>query len=320
MNKGDNHFSLEQLKDFLEKYPVSLFKDGKTASINESNIYLNAFKQYIEDGTDILSEYNEIQNSLYCLNEIKSIGIDYFRHGGDLCLYNIIKQIEYLTNYRGYWEVSNKCIEEAERLLKEISTEFTVGNKKKEEEKRNAQKDYIDRYYMAERILSKSDLEAVVNCDIHKNISGKFDKDFMDVRDINYPIILFLYNQNKVVSIHKVEKKMDVSLINHKKTKDFDKYSYVHINENIITDVLVELYVRYNPIYMGQNCIDLNNSIYRTLNQIKRRHKDNIRVDLRAIRKVIDLYEIPVYNLRNGHTVVDKDLFEEAINLYLNGK
>ncbi|OZV13465.1 hypothetical protein CIW83_02665, partial [Tissierella sp. P1] len=66
--------------------------------------------------------------------------------------------------------------------------------------------------------------------------------------------------------------------------------------------------------------IDNSNSIYRYLNQIKLRYKGVRDIDMWVIKKVIKIYDIPLYTINNGQVVVDKDLFDDAIKKYYEGE
>ena len=326
-NKKEVNFTMEQLAEFLKRYPVHGLKDANYVKQDETDVYLIAFKHYVEHGEDIMADYYRVKDTAFHVYNIGAYR-DYYKHGYqsyDL-LHNIISDLKFAINYDGTWDVdlilnTIGCSKEhIKNCLYEIENDFPKYTEKNNLNKKKEHENYIEKYYEMERTLTKEDLDIFFNKTIMEEMSSTIDKNIVDVTNIKYPILVFFYKDNKVISINKVVKGLEASLVNYKKSKNFDSYTYIYINESIIDDILAEAFTRYNPSNMISNAITIKNSIYRTLKQIKQRYKDENRVDLRVIKKIISMYDIPLYNLRNDQQIVDKDLFDEALNKYLSGK
>lgn len=320
-------FTIDQLTKFLKKYPIQSVDDNLYIEQDETDIYLVAFKYYVEHGKDIMDDYYKIKNALNYFYNID----EYKIHFANGCLpqnflQDIKENFEFILNYNGALNINwilNKfnCGRIAlEKCLYEIENDFPEYNETSNLEKKETQEKYISNYYEVQRTLTKEDLDTFFAKTLKEEMSSTIDKNLIDVTNVKYPILIFFYKNDKIISINKITKNLESSLVNHKKSKDFDSYSYIFIDENIIDDIFAEALLRYNPSNMIANAITFKNSVYRTLGQIKQRYKDNTRVDLRIIKKVISLYKIPIYNLKNGQEIIDKDLFDEALNKYLNGK
>lgn len=327
--KYQNNYMLDKLASFLNEYPIQQFNDKREDfPVDETPFYLVAFKRKIETGEDILQEY------IYIKNILKNLGtelndLSYFVQNPYEPNYNYIDKIkeklEYIVNYKGVWDI-NSILNHFEFTMKEILAYISeldkymeTIQKEMQENRKENMKQIIEKYYETKRVLSKEDLDKFFKIDFVNNMSPKIDKDIIDSRDINYPLLVCLYKNDELISLHKVIKNIESSLVNYKKSKDFNMYSYIHVNEKNIEDILTEAFVRFNPSQMYSHAITNKNSLYRTLNQIKQRYKDDNRVNLRVIKNVIELYKIPKYNLNNDSVVVDRDLFDECMNKYLHG-
>lgn len=326
-NKSEVNFTMEQLKGFLEKYPVHGLKDANFINQDETNIYLIAFKYYIEHGEDIMADYYRIKDTVAdCFNMGTYRSYFIYDDSSDKVLQKIIQDINFVINYTGIWNVDallnslNCSKEKLIQCLHEVENNFPKYHEDKILEREKELENYIEKYYEVKRNLTNEDLDLFFAKTIAQEMSSNIDKNVVDVTNIKYPILVFLYKGNKIISINKVIKNLEAALVNHKKNKNFDSYTYIYVNEDVIDDILVESFVRYNPVQMLSNAITVKNSIYRTLGQIKQRYKNNKRVDLRVIKNIISIYEIPMYNLMNGQQIVDKDLFDEALDKYLNGR
>lgn len=313
-------FSFEQLMEFFNKHRICSYDEYLTTfNFDESDMYLAAFKHYAETKEDLLPEYIKIKKILINLGQID---MDNFQNLYDINVNKELSDIYYILNYKGYWNVDNIANifgmnrQKIMRILKEIEDGFPTLTAEKDKESCQLQEEFNNSYYKAKRLMSKNELDEFFLYNIKQNISKRYLRDITDVTNVNYPVLVFLYKNNKVACIRKVTKKLDASLSNYRRSENFDEYAYIHISEDVIEDILAEAMVRYNPIDMYSNAITIKNSIYRTLNHIKRRYKQDSRIDLRVIKKLIEMYEIPVYNLNNGMTVVDKDLFDEAVKKY----
>lgn len=143
--------------------------------------------------------------------------------------------------------------------------------------------EYIKKYYNAKRLLKTEEIEKLfkTTLSLDKLLDNRIDKDIINLINIKYPIILFLFKNDNIVSILKIDQTFEQKMAYHRKVKEFDSYAYIYTNETFINDIYMEAIVRYNPIYFNNNNIlDMSGSIY-------------------------------------GHTFLDKDLFDEAIKKYL---
>lgn len=319
------NFTIDQLAEFLKKYPIQGLKSYRDIFEDETEVYLFAFKYYVEHGEDILGDYYRIKDTVINLSDEIEIYRDRYLHEGYSDTNIIVKKLKFVINYEGPWN-AEKILEEIgwskERLdevLNEVQNDFPKYKDKMKIKKKKQQEDYIKKYYEAKRTLTEEDINLFLNCTLKKEISSKINKDIIDVTAIEYPILVFMYKNDKIISIRKVTKNLEISMINYKKTMDFDTYAYIYINENIINDIFAEALIRYNPINMAANAINISNSIYRTLEQIKKRYKDNASVNLRIIKNVINIYHIPIYYLNNGQGIIDKDIFDKELSKYLFG-
>lgn len=153
---------------------------------------------------------------------------------------------------------------------------------------------------------------------IYSNLLSIKDKVAVVPEDVKYPVVLFIYNENEVVSIHKVQKKLEAFISRYIATyHDFTGYSYAYVQENLFEDVFVELIVKLNPPNQYQNSIKLSNSLYRTLKQIKKRYKGIKGINLTTIKNIIKIYQIPIYSLKNGTQFVSMDRFEKCLREYM---
>lgn len=318
-------FTFEQLKSFFKQYPIKNRSEGRFFyDCDETDVYLFGFKHFAETGEDVMQEYFKIKRILMYHPETIGVFSGHYYH--DVTHINkYIEELMFILNYKGTWNIDylmNKfgCTrDKLEKDLKEILDGFPAANKEKMEKRQEEQNEYIERYYSAERVLEKEEINDFFKNKIEKCFKNKKDKDLIDIRKIKYPIVLFLFKDNKMISIHKVKSNLEQSMSNYKKTKKFDSYSYLYVDEKSIEEIFAESIVRYNPNNLNTNTISLSNPIYRTLNQIKIRYKGIKEIDLRVIKKVINIYELTTYNLNNGSIVVDKDLFDKALNSYYKG-
>lgn len=321
-------FTIDQLTEFFKKYPIHGLKDMNFIKHDETDIYLLAFKYYIEHGVDIMEEYYRIKDAvIYCynINDYRSMYIheDYSYNNH---LVKIVEELKFVINYNGAWNIEQilnllgSSREKIQACIYEIENDFPKYFEKIEMKRKEDQEEYVKKYYEVQRILTKEDLDLFFDKTIHEQISHKIDKNIVDVTAIKYPILVFFYKDNLLIAIRKIVKNLEASMVNYKKSIDFDNYSYIYISEDIIDDTQAEALVRYNPIDMASNSINIKNSMYRTLGQIKKRYKGDARVDLRVIKNVISIYHIPLYTLINGQQIVDKDLFDEALGKYISGK
>ncbi|KAB3534505.1 hypothetical protein F8154_08835 [Alkaliphilus pronyensis] len=307
-------FTFKQLEDFFKKYPIHDHIAGShRVHYHDIGTYIIAFKHYINTGEDVMPDYFKISNVLYSLRDYLSYVKDNYQ---DIDTDVLKDEIEYLLNYNWYWDIDsflNKLRITKEFLIRElleINNGFRKHNKIQEIKEQNELDEYIRRYYNK----SKAPRDEIRNCLYSIEKESLISKDIIDLRNIKYPIILLLYLNNQVVSIHKVTHSLERAMANYKSKKSFEFYRYKYFNEEIINDVFAEGIVNYNPVNISTKAITLSNTIYRTLNHVKKRYKNEI--DLRKIKKVIDKYNLPLYNLKNGSQVVDKDLFDNALRLY----
>ncbi|MBZ9688853.1 hypothetical protein G9F72_021255 [Clostridium estertheticum] len=297
-NKKEVNFTMEQLADFLKRYPVHGLKDSNYVMQDETDVYLVAFKYYVEHGEDIMADYYRIKDTAFTAYNM-DVYREYYSHGYQSfdILRNIISDLKFVINYDVTWNADlilntvGFSRENLKKCLYEIENDFPKHAEENKLNKKKEHENYIEKYYETERTLTKEDLDIFFNKTIMEEMSSNIDKNIVDVTNIKYPLLVFFYKDNKIISINKVVKGLEASLVNHKKSKDFDSYTYIYINEGIIDDILSEAFIRINPSNMISNAITIKNSIYRTLKQIKQRYKDKTSLYLK------DLFcEFPINN------------------------
>lgn len=324
-----DHFTFDELEAFFDKYPAEkIMFGGYRYSVSAQKIsdYVKGFKYLAETGIDIMPEYftlisiidSHIEHRGYIYNSPSCVS-------NNLDCGKWVHELNAVLNYNGVWDIDEilgyygATRDIIKDDLYEIINDFPTANSKYVNKTQDNLKEYIESYYKAERTLTKNDIDLFFKSKVDSN-KTRYSRDFIDIRDIKYPILVILYAGGQVESIHLVRKNFDTFHGNKTKTSNFDSYAYFHINEEDIDDIHAEAIVRYDPINIHHGAISVRNSIYRTLNHIKKRYKNEKDINLSVVKKVIKIYEIPLHTLSNGQRVVDKDLFDNAIEQYYGCK
>ena len=320
-------FDFKELESFFEKYPMKTYLCDKFFDTSEHRIndHLIAFRHLQLTDEDIMPEYIKLMS---ILSNNLNIREHYYQKGyyvnlPEQIIERNIEELKYIVNYRGFWNIEklldyfdfNKEI--IFKDLKQLTSMIPIKLEKEKQLKEREIENFIQRYYEKKRTLTNEKLNHIFKNKIEKKMTEKIlNKDYLDLTGIKYPILLLLFKSNKLTYLSIVDKSLDQRMSNYKKNKEFDGYSYIHFEEEVIQDIYAEAIIRYNPKDVTFSAIDMSNSIYRSLNQIKQRYKGVKDIDLWVIKKIIKLYEIPTYRLNGGQVVLDKDLFDKAIRKY----
>lgn len=138
--------------------------------------------------------------------------------------------------------------------------------------------------------------------------------------DIPYPAIVLLYQKQELIYIGRVIKDITGYMARQLEVKDFDTYSVIPVNEKYFEDVYSEGIVRYHPSKNFHSVLSVKNTLYRSINQIKKRYKKDRHIDLRVIKKVIQIYDVPVHYLPNSQMLVNRQRFDEGLEKYFTGR
>lgn len=334
---NDNLFRFEELVKFFKEYPI----DEHIAVYERSHIYryggsnpykltdyLKAFKQQSESGNNVMKEYVLILNTLLKIRDFKELYFKsysyYNRLYMDIDYDEFVNHCYYIINYKGFWnidELMDRVGLSKEILLNdchEINHNFPTERASHNEKVKKSRENRVNEYYKKKRLLSSDQMD-----DIFKNLIGKsflkknrINKNNLNITNVKYPVLLILFKDDEAVYITKVTSKLVERLLGCISKQNFDSYFYSYFSEDTIDDVYAEFLVRYNPKNVRQATIGLKNSIYRSLNHIKERYRGVKDIDMRVIKNVIEIYEIPIYYLNSGQIVVDKDLIDNAIQNY----
>lgn len=320
----ENFIKLSDLEEFLNLHPITLNEltspsHKHIGNINVTSLFIKALTAYLGTKQDIIKELAQINESLSYYSS-SDYFISHKSRMADFMIEEVINSLEFLKSYDGYWlnsllkgldyDAIDSTIYE---LKSKTSYQFEYNNNSEEHEK------FIADYYKRERKISDEDLFAAATKCRKTFASFKFKKDSVDVSKIKYPILVAFIKDDKIKSLKKCSQKLDSLLTLTEKTLDYDEYSYIYVPENSIYEVATEFFIRNKVANINTSIINTN-CIYKSIKQVKRRYKYAPKVDWRIVKKVIDLYDIPQYNLDNGYQLIDKDKFDRCLNEYLESK
>ena len=76
--------------------------------------------------------------------------------------------------------------------------------------------------------------------------------------------------------------------------------------------------IKYKVKYLPTTIASSNCGNYKSFQQLKKRFAEDF--DIRMIRKIIDLYNVPNYRFNKGLEIIHRDLFDEALNKFYDEK
>ncbi len=326
---------LDDLREYIQQGHLSKLYYGYTPQNTLENLTLNllvAFELEQAGHKNATKDFVKIFRILKAIPhyfEMQSINmktINLKSHLYNIEISNVLKELDYLINYDGVWnikeilEINSLNIETIYKIkndiLKEINpseeeTKIRYIQDKKLKEK--CKKNFIKNYYEKSGDYELEDIEKYLG-------NKKFmSKNEIDKNDIRYPMIINLYQNGKIIYIGKIRKNLKGSLKSYRKTKNFDDYSLSLVPENLIDDLYIESLIKEKPINVPTNLIRMEkHGKYRSITQMKSRFKDDF--DIRFIRKIIIIYDVPYYKFTSGAEIVHRDKFDEALKKYYDEK
>jgi len=177
------------------------------------------------------------------------------------------------------------------------------------EQKRIEYEEYLERYDNAYCSLSIQEIDNLYDQE------KMFEANLIDSREIRYPLIVTFYRAEEIIYIGINSKKLDKYVSSKNEQLLFDTYSILEIKESDIDGVYAHL--RFMLLDSHYKAMPVNNGIYVSFNQIKKRYKYEGRIDLRIIKKIIELYDVQTSVCNDGTVLVYKKEFDDAVKKYL---
>lgn len=120
------------------------------------------------------------------------------------------------------------------------------------------------------------------------------------------------YNEGKLIEIGYTLSKLDRYISNRRNDVNFDTYSILEVEEGYV----VGIYTHLRFVYIGipNKNISVENGIYVTLNQIKKRYKYKNRIKPSTIKGIIENYNVKRFDCEDGTVLVHKKHFEDSRN------
>ncbi len=191
---------------------------------------------------------------------------------------------------------NNKIIEQWENEIE--------NNSKTEAEKIKENSEFVMRY---DSTMFEDSLESIELLYEKEKI---FESKVIDMREIKYPLIVSFYNNGELVEIGYTASKLDRYLSSRRNDVDFDTYSILEVEESY----LVGIYTHLRLVYLGipNKGIPVENGVYVTLNQIKKRYKYKNRIKPSIIKQIIENYDVTRFDCGDGTILIHKKHFEDA--------
>ena len=146
-----------------------------------------------------------------------------------------------------------------------------------------------------------------------------YSSDFIDTREIKYPVIVNFYKNKILLKTVNCSKNLAQTLMNVKKTSDYDSYSYSYIPEEYIGQVLEYIILFKNPAYTSSLSLR-NYVVYCPINiLIKRLNKDKdymFRKD--KLLKFLEKNKVEYFE-RDGRLIVNARLALHQVGNFLSG-
>lgn len=277
-----------------------------------------------EKPQQLMEELSKLKEILINISmDSYSYNYDYYKYMEEREEYynKFIEDMEYLESYKGIWNVDyfiqfyrldKPYIKKyKEKIRKKYFPSFAekaeVQQKKIALEKINFEKFKQD-YESKMNNLSK------INIDNYEKL--EIDGENIDMMNVHYPIIIKFLKNNEVISINKCGSNLP-NFFKNKSISEFDSYKIVHVEDEIIDDLVIEYKIKYNPIHNTKGIVQDIKKVYkyRNENQIKRYYKNMY--DLTAIKKIVRLYEVSTFTFDSGTRIYNRCELEEAIEKHL---
>jgi len=129
--------------------------------------------------------------------------------------------------------------------------------------------------------------------------------------DINYPVLMFFYNNGELIDIRRESLSLDKKLRLLGKTVEFDEYKVLEVPKDKVNELFYEALIKFRPNSPLKNLSLYPAPNYKTMADVKERYAGKLTP--KKILKIIELYEIPMYTFDNGLIIVHRDLLDKAI-------
>lgn len=324
---------LKEVREFFEKEEISKIAYEHFNSRHDGfkdifDLLLTAFEIEKENKIDSVKELRKIESNINYLNSLMGYGnMDSLKYVEKTHHHyqSIQNTIDFVLKYNGIWNIEYFLDHHRlskERILKlreEVESEFYPSEneiKKKSLEhkgkKEKEREEFLEKYYEKKVVYTPFDIKKYLSEDSFIN-SIKVNEDL-----IEYPVLIKIFKNGELLGIKKEFSNIKNKLKALSKTFDFDDYSLVHIPRNKIDDLQIEAFIKYKIKYLPTTVASSNCGNYKSLQQLKKRFSEDF--DIRMIRKIIDLYNVPNYRFNNGLEIIHRDLFDEALNKFYDEK
>lgn len=169
---------------------------------------------------------------------------------------------------------------------------------------------FVEKYDSTHFSLSLEEIE-----NLYEN-EKVFEAELIDMREIKYPLIVTFYKNNEIVEIGFTQSKFDRYIAGKRNEIEFDTYSILEVKETELLGIYTHLKLAYmnKPWYS----LPVENGVYVTFNQIKKRYKYVDRMKPSKIKDIISIYNVHTVLCENGTLFVDKRDFDNAVKKYLS--
>ena len=276
------------------------------------------FLEELNEGKLNLDEFYTFETVFGNIHYHKTMNNSYYFSKKNSEAYKLLDKIDYVLNckfnnenltfFHNYYNIDKKEIIEFKNL---ILNDFydPIKEKKKKEEKESEYKLFLDRYYKNKLVITEKEMNKYIT----------MDKIIYDINDseieVLYPLIVFKYRDNELISISRVQKNLYSNIGYSIRADNIDHFSFIHVPEKFLNEIYLECLIKYQPLKISTNSFSIENSLYVTYNKLKKRYKD---IYKKTIMKIIDKYDVPIYNIQNNFMVIHRDKFDEAYNSELH--
>ena len=138
----------------------------------------------------------------------------------------------------------------------------------------------------------------------------------IDVNDIEYPLIVYIYKNNMIHEIKSCDKKLGSFIQRCYDKENFDGFSFKHIKESKIQNIKVEIIRKMLPKKSNMHSL-INNSKYKTIKAIRDYYIKDFRINLRDVKKIIYDYNVDLFTLADGNVAVNRFDFEKKLGEFI---
>ena len=281
--------------------------------------------EIIEKLSFILKLLDDIENEKYDLDELYNLtesfrevelfyrNWEYYKQMANTQQFiSLIEFIDYVLNYTG--NINLNYFYSLHSLKKEnlIYSKNLILNdfydpkveKQKQEKKKRDEEKFIADYYKIQKNISEKEIEEYIN--FNREMIGINSP---KIENISYPVIVFRYKDNELISISKTIKNLYDNIGSAIMRDNIDSFTFMHVPENILNEIYLECLLYFQPKKVTSNSFGIANSLYVTFSKLKKRYKG---VYKKKIEDIIDKYDVPIYKIRDQFYIIHRDKFDEA--------